>query len=450
MTKMRLIGIGLAAALALVAMAPATVLSADKGASIDPKKHAQGQKEAPAAVQAAGLKCVITDATFIGAGKDPATKAPASYYEVACQDGMGYVVGGPATHITATGCIDVSGPGPDGKPNALHCTLPANANPAAALTAFTKKGGSGCIVQKARYIGANATNVYYEAGCQDGSGYVVKTTAPPTIEGDSTIIPCYQLEPGGNLSCTMSDAASQLKIVDTLNTAANKGCVIKDRKYALSTKGGSDFFEVSCADGKGYMLEKKADGTLGRALDCVAADAMGLSCSMTDSRQAKTEQDSLYSRLARKAGYDCEVAKYAPFPLTANTPPGTEVVELQCSNRPDGAVAVFGQTNVVYDCAHSELAGYKCSFTPVELGFKPLQADLATLNKTDCQVSNWRAVGINSERTQGWSEVACSDGAQGYIIEYSLKPKITPTMAIVCSQAKGIGGGCKLPGNVKK
>lgn len=444
---MRLIGIGLAAALALVAMAPAAVLSADKGASIDPKKHAQGQKEAPAAIQAAGLKCVVADATFIGAGKDPATKAPASYYEVACQDGMGYVVGGPATHVTATSCIDVSGPGPDGKPNPLKCVLPANANPAAALTGFAKKDGSGCVVEKARYIGANTTNVYYEAACQDGGGYIIKTSAPPALDAESSITPCYAMEPGGNLSCQLTTAESQLKFVDTLNTAAGKGCAIKDRRYVLSTKGGSDFFEVSCNDGKGYMLEKSSAGALGRVFDCATADSViPGGCTLTDARAAQTEQAGLYSRLAKKVGYDCTVEKYAPLPVRNS---GEEVVELKCSNRPDGGIAIFkGAGGQVYDCAHSELVGYRCSFTHADADLANLNKDLGNLGKSSCVVSNSRAIGTTKDG-KGYLEVACADGNPGWVVEYTV-PDMKPASVLTCGQASGIGGGCKLPGNVKK
>ena len=44
-------------------------------------------KEAPAAVQKAGIACAVTDAAYVGAsnGKDGAQNV----YEVACQQGMG-------------------------------------------------------------------------------------------------------------------------------------------------------------------------------------------------------------------------------------------------------------------------------------------------------------------------------------------------------------------------
>ena len=62
-------------------------------------------------------------------------------------------------------------------------------------------------------------------------------------------------------------------------------------------------------------------------------------------------------------------------------------------------------------------------------------------------VSASRVVGLAAQR--GYIEVGCADGLQGYMLEYSLDP-LTPKAPLVCSEAKGIGGGCTLPGNVKK
>ena len=50
---------------------------------------------------------------------------------------------------------------------------------------------------------------------------------------------------------------------------------------------------------------------------------------------------------------------------------------------------------------------------------------------------------------RGYTEVACSDGLQGYMIEYVIKP-LSMKSVMVCSEAKGIAGGCALPGNTGK
>lgn len=441
---MRLIGIGLAAALALGALAPSAVLSADKAATIDKKALEQGMKEAPAAVAAAGVKCTITGARFVGKGKDPKTKVEQTYYEVACSDNMGFIVGGPADQIRATGCVDMKTPGPDGKPNPLQCILPANQPAEAGLAAYVSKNN--CTVEKARYIGANTTNAYYEVACQGGAGYLVRTLAKPDPTGEVISTPCYAIEPGGNLACTLTDGKAGLGVVDTLAAASNKGCTVKDKRYVLSTKGGADIFEVACEDGKGYMLEKTAAGALGRVFECAQAEnyVQG-GCTLTDARAAQTEQAGLYGKLAKKAGFDCDVEKYAA--LTGAR--GEDVVELKCKNRPDGAIAIFTDTsNTVYDCAHSELVGYRCVFTKPDAAFAKLTADLNTLGKKECVVSGARTMGVTTSG-KGYIEVACADGGLGWVIEYNTKPTLTPATTLMCRESKGLGGGCKLPTNLK-
>ena len=92
---MKIIRIGLAAALALVVMAPATMVAAAKkpaaavAGAIDPKYREKGMADTPALVTAAGLNCSVADAVWIGEDK----KTGQSFYEVACNPGLGGVDG---------------------------------------------------------------------------------------------------------------------------------------------------------------------------------------------------------------------------------------------------------------------------------------------------------------------------------------------------------------------
>ena len=93
---MRPIGWGLAAALFAAVLAPVAVFSAPKAlAPVSDAQRKQGMAEAPAVAQSAGLSCQVSDARFIGKGADPKTKTENSYYEVACGQGMGYVLQAP-------------------------------------------------------------------------------------------------------------------------------------------------------------------------------------------------------------------------------------------------------------------------------------------------------------------------------------------------------------------
>jgi hypothetical protein len=444
---MRKIGIGLAAVLALAIMAPATmVLAAKKPAEaaggIDAKSREKGMAEAPAIVAAAGLSCTVADARWIGA--DPKTKS--GYYEIACNPGFGGVLvatAGNATPPQFYSCLETGKPGADGKPGSLACKLPGNADPVQALAPFVAKANAGCDIDKARSIGSSAHNSYFEVACKNGSGLIIATTNPADATKEVKATTCLAYEPGANLSCQLTTREAQLAMVDSLAAAAGKNCVVTDKRYILAAVNGSTYFEVACQNGKGYVLERAANGSLARTIDCANAPG-GAECTLTDSRQAMTEQAGLYTRLATKAGFPCKVEKYALFPSRGKP---EEVVELKCSDRPDGGVGVFDANGggKVYNCLIAELDGYGCSFTPKAASVVKISSDLRALGKGSCVVSDARVIG-KTATGDGFLEVACSDGLPGWVINYPAKSD-TPKEVLSCKQAAGIGGGCKLPTN---
>ncbi|HEX7758483.1 MAG TPA: hypothetical protein VF459_03210 [Caulobacteraceae bacterium] len=442
---MRPIGIGLAIALIAAVLTPSAVLAAKPAAApaVSKEQRDKGMKEAPAAVTASGAECQIADARYVGGNADPKTKAKTDFYEVACTGGEGLVVSKTATAAVAYTCLE-TGEGPDGKPTTLACLLPGNADPKAGVAPYIAKGGvTDCTVDKARALGRSATSVVFEVACHNGNGYVVIAAAPLRLDKPVEANPCVAYEPESTMACKLTDRASQLAVADRLMATSGKPCTVKDRSYlGVSQQKHENLFEVACQDGKGYVVVETADGKLDTAIDCTTTDM----CKLTDTRQAKTEQAGLYTKLARKAGFECDVKAYAPFP-SAN--PSIDAVELTCNNRPDGGVGVFtATTNNVYDCAHAEIQGYRCSNTPPEQVTPRLTDDLKKMGKTSCAVSGSRFVGTTAD-SHSFIEVTCADGGQGYMIEYTKGPP-TPVNAIVCSQAGGIANGCTLKGNAKK
>lgn len=445
---MRLTGIGIAAALVLAFAAPGVAMAAPKKpaaaapGAVDEKARAKGMADTPALATAAGLACTVSDARFVGEDK----KTGQTFYEIACTPGLGGVLlankdGSKPQYYT---CLETTKPGADGKPSPLACILPSNADLLTPLAPFVAKSGTACTIEKARSIGASPTNTFVEVACAGGKGYVLQTSAPPDAAKEVKMVTCLGFEPGEKLACELTDKATQLAAVDQLAAAAGKNCAVKDKRYVLATVSGSLFFEVACQDGKGYMLEQKADGSLARAIPCIDASFVGGGCTMTDTAEAKTEQNALYSRLATKAGFPCQVEKYGIMPTQQRA---TEVVELKCSDRPDGAIGIFGATNTVLNCAISEAQGYRCSFSPKSAAFSQVTANLKTLGKTECVVSDSRAMDKRSE-TLAYIETACSDGLPGWVIGYALGTN-TPKEALSCLQAQGLGG-CKLATNKKK
>lgn len=445
---MKRFAIGLSAALAFAVLIPAAVISApkeEKGkpAAVDAKAREAGMKEVPALLQAANFACTVTDARAIGEDKKAATK----YYEVACSEGMGFaILAKKDAPLQTYTCLESSAPQADGKAGGLACVLPANANPGAALQAYASKAGVSCDVENGRAIGSSATNSFFEVACKGGAGYIIQTANPLNINGEITANSCLLYDEGGNVNCKLTNRETQLNVVNTLNTAAANNCAIKDKRYVLSTKT-DNYYEVSCQDGKGYMYQQtSATGAFARAVPCAQAGFVGGGCTMTDAVAAQTEQAGFYGKLATKAGFPCEVEKYGMLP---SQDPKTEVVELQCKNG-TGGIAMFTATGgKIYDCLTSELNGFRCSFTKKDSEFARLSADLVKFNKGSCKVSDARIIGSTDK--EGFVEVACSDGLPGWVLAYPLNvAKPASSQFLSCVQAKGIGGGCKLPTNATK
>lgn len=442
---MRSIRIGLAAVLALFMLAPASGAMAQKrdpaAALMAAKNKERGLAEAPALIGSTGIKCSMADARLIGEDK----KTKQAYYEVACNEGLGYILAGAVGESPATAFTCLAAAAAPAESAGVRCELPANASPTAGLAPFIQKAGRVCEIDQARYIGQGQKNTYFEVACKGGAGYVMVTGWPPDPAGEVQMNTCLVYEEGNTLFCQLTNRAAQLAPVDALVAKAGKACTIKDRRYILtSSKDASNYYEVACQDGKGYVVQESSTGELARILDCASADFIGGGCTMSDSRAALTEQAALYTKLASNAGFKCDVGKYATLP----TQGAREVIELACKNREDGAIAIFtGSGGQIYDCVRSELEGYRCSFTKKEVVFPKLSADLDKLGKGSCEVSDARAMGKTSD--EGFVEVACADGLPGWVIGYP-NNSANAKEVLSCLQAQSFTSGCKLATNKRK
>jgi len=443
---MRSIRLGLAALLAVAALVPTGALAASKGdpmqAMMLAKAREKGMADAPAVVQASGAKCTVSDARWIGEDK----KSGTNFYETACKEGLGYVFiakkDDPAPQSFT--CLEANKPQADGKPSSLQCLLPANANPEAGLKPFIDKTGSPCAIDKARAIGQGQKNSYFEVACKNGAGYILVTSSPPDPAQDVQLNTCLAYEPSDNLACQLTDRAKVLALVDNLVTKSTKPCTVTGRRFVLSTVKGDTYVEVACSSGSGYIMQENRQEELVRAYDCAQADFIAGGCTLTDARASQTEQAALYSKLATKAGFNCDVQKYASLPTTG----AKEIIELACKNRPDGAIGIFtASSGRLYDCVRAEALGYRCSFTKQSAVYPKLTGDLKKLGKGSCEVSDARSFGATTD--EDLIEVGCADGDPGWVLGYA-KDADGPKEALSCLQAASFGtGGCRLPTNRK-
>ena len=451
---MRPFGLGLAAALVVALASPAFAAPKAPAGGVTEQQRKIGMEKAPAIIASSGIGCSLTDARFIGSSdeKKDGAKVTTAFFEVACSEGLGYIIQAKTdgTAPMTYDCVATSAPvvGADGKstPNSLACALPGNANPSASLQPMLAKAGKSCVIDKARYIGQSAAAVYYELACKAGGGVVMTAALPAKADRAITAMSCMSFGLSGR-KCELTTEEQNLAPITALASKIGKPCDVTGTRYVLGTVDGSEYYEIACQAGEGYMLQVKNDD-LAKTIKCAEASFVGGGCTLTDAREAETQQAGLYSSLAKKAGFDCDVSKYAAFPVQGND---KEVVELACKNRPDGAVGIFpasaGVKTQILDCVRSQLVGYRCSFSKQDAVYPKLTNSLKALGKASCTVSNVNVIG--RAETSEFLEVACSDGLPGWVIEYTTDV-VAPKGVLSCTQAKSIGGGCKLPGNTLK
>jgi hypothetical protein len=403
---------------------------------------AAGVKDAGPVLAASGLACTIDQAAFAGivAGKDAAGKATQDKaYEVSCKEGLGYLIVNSQPKPRFSDCLTLMANRP--------CRLPGNANPKSAIAQSLNQAGVQCELADAVGIGVNASGtIFFEVSCKNRIGFMlgVQPGKPPIVEG------CEE-HAGASSQCKLTTIeqirAAERTAVQTLVTASGKACTIKDTRRVGRLTSGETVYEVSCSDGSGYMLEQKADSSLGNAIGCAAAESFAGGCKMTDATVTQTQEAATYTKLARASGFQCDVEKYHYVGMQNKS--NSEVVELQCKNRPDGGIALFPADNSpghVVDCVRAGFMQIGCHLTSPAAVYDRYTAALVSKGKTSCKVSN-AAFLIHTAEGDDYVETACSDGLPGWVIEFSPSDQVVDLLS--CGQARQIGQGCKLPGNVK-
>jgi hypothetical protein len=313
------------------------------------------------------------------------------------------------------------------------------------------RGGHACAVEKGRYLGLMQDQAVYEVACSDDGGYILRAANPPA--GAVTATSCLVFGPQSSLKCILSTPEEQERSLAGMVAAGGRPCAMTGKRYLGFNAERRGVIEVACSNGKGYMLEVDPAGKLAAVTDCLQAADIGGGCKLTDIRQAEIAPNGPYSNLAkatytdlaRAAGFDCAVSKYADFPPRPN---GAEVVELACSNRPDGGVAVFPTTGrpEVWDCVRAQAEGYGCAFSPSALVYGKLTGALKTKGAS-CAVSDARPYGRTKEGA-ALVEVSCADGGPGWVLEYPPHAKEPAGALRTCAQAAASGGGgCQLAAN---
>ena len=329
----------------------------------------------------------------------------------------------------------------------LACRLPGNADPKQGLKPYITSAAVTCTPTNARYLGANATTTVYEVACQEGPGYLLQAPVAPATTA-VVAVPCLQAEGSAN-ACTLTTKAQSMAVLNTLVTQAGKTCQISgDRFIGNDPKTGDAYYEIGCGPQPGFVLAATKTGGLDRVITCGQAAGFG-GCKLSDSTQVMAQESATYTQQAKAGGFNCDVSKFRAIGVDNN---GGEVIELACSNRPDGTVAIFPKTAAgkarFVDCVKAGEFGPSgaCTLTTPTPVYDRYTAVLASKNKSSCKVSGARYVG-QTPHGDDYIETACTDGKPGWVMEFSPLDQVRDILS--CGQAKAAGMACQLPTNVK-
>jgi hypothetical protein len=442
---MKFTGFAIATAFAALVLAPLSAQAQTAAATPKPyskEQIEQGKKEAPAVLESVGVPCTMVDAAYVGAStaKDEKGKPiKQSVYEVACKTGLGYGLVAPqGAPAMAYDCVALVG-----NPS-LACRLPENMDPKQQLGPLVAQAGATCTISDARYLGSKPTGeTYYEVGCGTAPGFLLLTQKGQTPK----TIGCDQVS--GALACKFTTQA-QLEAVSNaaaqaLLSKSGKTCqMIKSRKIG-ELQNGDTAYEVACQEGAGYVIEATPAGAYHTSVNCAN---VGDLCKLTDATKAETSETATYQRLAQAGGFQCQVDKYRFIGIDSKT--SSEVVELHCANRPDGAVAFFPTDNKgpakFLDCVAAGAIGQSCKLSDKTPVLAKYTEALNSKGKKSCKVSDAEGLGETADGKL-FVETACSDGLPGFVIV--MTPTGTVSDVLNCAQAKASGAVCKLPTDVK-
>jgi len=449
---------GVIAAMAM-ALCGQQALAADAPPKMDPKVHEQSMKDAPALVQAAGLKCDVTDAYLLGTNDEKVNGKTfkSSFYEIACgQGGLGYIFkSSPGGDPTFFDCLSLKNAADKAiaakqKPANTCSMLPANADPKNGLKPWLAQAGVPCAqVTNAAWMGASATDKInvYEAACSEGTGYLLVAPGPGSTK-TLDVEPCAKGDLLG-VKCELTSPEQISKTIIAMAPAGRANCTpTKARWVVTDAAKGDDYYEIGCSDGTtAYMIQTTSKGQYKSTIECARAIQIAGGCQYMNVNTGSTAENATYTKLAKQIGYDAcgNVIKYQSYGTENGGP--REVVELACSPT-EGSFALVptgaGQTGEYFNCVRASGRGLTCHLTPIEATYAKMSQQIAARGKTTCKVSNGRDIG-KDDKGIDYVEVACSAGdpQPALVLQYSRLPQETLAQATTCAQAP-IANACTL------
>ena len=250
------------------------------GANFDREAYVEGLRDAPGLLAKAGVACTVEQAVYEGesslldaSGK---TIGHARLYEVACAEGLGYMlnVRGKLEPI-AFDCIA------GGQTGKIACMLPLNSHPAGELEPSLKAAGIDCRPVRARHIAQDDKLKLrrYEVSCEGDAGYILDIPLADGTGPAPKAVPCFEDEAECHLITHVENVA---RLAFRVGKRFGDSCHIADARYVgYVAAHGHELYEVSCQPGHdGELIEVDDFGALKGSQDCSKVKLVGAACQL--------------------------------------------------------------------------------------------------------------------------------------------------------------------------
>jgi hypothetical protein len=214
----------------------------------------------------------------------------------------------------------------------------------------------------------------YEANCANGMGYFLISPASSKPYGfscfaaDATRAADVAAGRSPGAVCQLPPNADVKIAMATVLNHTGTNCTVRDYKWAgISRVTNSEFNEVACTDGKGFILKTALPGSMAPpfAVDCHTSGMQGLPCTLTSSGivTVQTFKDVLAAHKVACTASDNNVRAIGQQNASKRY-----VVEFQCPEQPKGLVAFIPLNGnsapfETFNCAAAAKKGAACKLT---------------------------------------------------------------------------------------
>jgi len=276
-------------------------LGGDHPQTAEQLARGKAQAESELLLKTLQVPCAITNARLVVAGtrqlKPGAREVDVKVYEVACDDGSGYLLQTQGADVPlANYCLgaeearaaDVA----KGKQPSYFCSLPENRDVYARVSALVAKGsGASCTVADLKWFGRSTeTHIdYSEVKCREGTGFLLQVPLPGVI-ATATVMSCTEAAKRG-LKCHMTDAGPveepvTLEVLKAALAQHGVSCTIGQfRLLGQEEQRKRYVVEYRCTDqpaGAVAFIPLRDNTEAYESMDCAKAVRSGVLCSFTN------------------------------------------------------------------------------------------------------------------------------------------------------------------------